>query len=122
MTTSSGHTEAVLELSREEQWMLHHVMLDRMELEARSPAETDPPPVAVYRVFEKLETGTHRFSRCERRCLRAELCQHAEAMDTPERDRPLATQILDKLRRAEPEDAEFASDIVGRGGVGVDTV
>ncbi len=101
MIPSSRHHESALDLSREEQWVLHHVILDRMELEARAPADTNPPPVAVYRVFEKLEAGTHRFSRCERQCLRDELDRYAEAADTPERDRPIAERLLDKLQRTE---------------------
>lgn len=101
MTLSSERQEHTIDLSREEQWVLHHVMLNRMELEVQAPADTDPPPIAVYRVFEKLEAGTHRFSQCERQCLRDELHQYVGAMETPERDRPVAEQLLDKLQESE---------------------
>ncbi len=98
MTESTGHWKFALALSREEQWVLHHVMLDRMELEARSP-EADAPSIEIYRVFKKLEAGTHRFTRRERRLLREELERYVEARDTPERDRPTARKLLDRLRQ-----------------------
>lgn len=100
MTASTERRGLTLALSREEQWLLHHVMVDRMELDARSSG-TDTPSVDVYRVFDKLEAGTHRFTRRECRCLRDELEQYVEARDTPERDRPTAKRILDRLREAD---------------------
>lgn len=101
-TPSSEHQKYTLDLSREEQWVLHHVLLDRIELEAQAPADTDPPPITVYRVFEKLEAGTHQFSRYERQGLRDELHKYAEAMNTPERDQPIVERLLDKLQQSEP--------------------
>lgn len=101
MTASTERQGLALALSREEQWLLHHVMVDRMELEARSP-EADPPSVDVYRIFDKLEAGTHWFTRRECRRLRDELEGYVGARDTPERDRPTARAILDRLREDDP--------------------
>ncbi|WP_306053907.1 DUF7853 family protein [Natronococcus wangiae] len=101
MIPSSGRQERRINLSREEQWVLHHVMLDRMELEAQSPADTDPPSIAVYRVFEKLEAGTHQFSQSECQCLQDELRQYAEVVNTPKRDQPIADRLLDKFQQPE---------------------
>lgn len=56
MTASSERQGRTLNLSRKEQWVLHHMMLDRMELEAQALADTDPPPIAVYRVFKKTQS------------------------------------------------------------------
>ncbi|TYL37913.1 hypothetical protein CV102_14395 [Natronococcus pandeyae] len=105
MAPQSEHQERAFDLSREEQWVLHHTLLDRMESEVRSPADTDPPPLAVYRVFEKLEAGTHRFSQRERRCLRDELRQCVAAAETPDRDRPIAERLLVELETPDATDS-----------------
>jgi hypothetical protein len=97
MTNSNRHHEYSLGLSRDEQWILHHVMLDRIELEAQHPNDTDPPPFAVYRAFEKIEAGTHRFSWDEYQCLIDELHQYANSTHTPKRDQPIVEQLLNKL-------------------------
>lgn len=102
MDDSNRQSEHALDLSRDEQWILHHVVLDRMELEAQAPADTDAPPVALYRVFEKLEAGTYRFSQREYDCLRDEVREYVECAETPERDRPVAERLLDELERSDP--------------------
>lgn len=99
MTALPEQQGLTLSLSREEQWVVHHVMLDRMELEAQAPAETDPPPLDVYRIFEKLEGGIHWFSQRECQCLRNELSQYAEEKSTPDRDKPITEQILNQLQQ-----------------------
>lgn len=100
MTASNRPYEYILDLSRDEQWILHHVMLDRIELEAQHPDDTEPPPFTVYRVFEKIEAGTHRFSRDEHQCLIDELNQYANSKHIPERDQPIVERLLNKLQRS----------------------
>jgi len=97
MAIQNAHHRRTLDLTRKEQWVLHDVMLDRIELELHAPTDTDPPSLAVYRIFEKLEAGMHRFSERERRCIQRELRQHAAARDTPARDTPIAERILEDL-------------------------
>ncbi|MFC6768694.1 hypothetical protein [Natrinema soli] len=48
-----------LALPRDDLWVLHHVLLERLDAErtAPAPASIDPPPLAVYRVFDTLEAG-----------------------------------------------------------------
>ncbi len=99
MDSQNAQNESTLGLSREEQWVLHHVMLDSIEMESRAPENADPPPLAVYQVFEKLDTGTRRFTGHERRCIRDELRRYADAENTPDRDKPIAKSILDRLER-----------------------
>lgn len=91
-----------LTLSREEQWVVHHVMLDRIELETEASTDTDPPPLSVYHIFEKVDSGIFQFSQRERQCLENELSQYAEAGDTPDRDKSTTDQILTKLQRTSP--------------------
>lgn len=102
MTASAGRQGFVL--SHEERWLLHHLLVDRLELAARSP-DADRPPADVYRLFEKLEAGSHRFTPAERRRLRTELARYAEARDTPERDRPVARRLEARFRRKSSREA-----------------
>jgi hypothetical protein len=97
MTAATGRQERVLELTREELWVAHHVLLDRLELEAQAPTATDSPPLAIRRAFEKLDVGRYQLTRREHRYLRDELRQYAAAEETPTRDRPIAQRILEKL-------------------------
>ena len=100
MTASTERQGLSLTLTREEEWVLHHLMLDRMELEARS-TEPDPPSVDIYRIFDKLEGDTHWFTSRECRLLREKLGRYAEARDTPDRDRPTARRLLERLGEAD---------------------
>lgn len=102
MDDPNRQLEHVFDLSREEQWVLHHVILDRLELEAQAPADTDAPPLAVYRVFEKLDSGMYQFSECEHERLKDELRKYIEYAETPERDRSVAEHLLDEFDRSEP--------------------
>lgn len=97
MAIQNAHQGRTLDLTREEQWVLHDVMLDRIEMELHAPTDTDPPSLAVYRVFDKLEAGLYRVSERERRCIKRELQQYAGARDTPTRDKPIAERILEDL-------------------------
>lgn len=102
MNDPNRQLEHVFDLSREEQWVLHHVVLDRLELEAQAPTDTDAPPLAVYRVFEKLDGGTYRFSEGEHECLRDQLRRYLECAETPERDRPIAERLRNEFDRSNP--------------------
>lgn len=98
MTLQNERRDITLDLSREEEWLIHHVILDRIELERRTPEDSEPPSLAVYRVFEKLEAGVHRFSPRERECLQDELQQYVDANETPERDRAVTRRVLEQIR------------------------
>ena len=51
-----------LALPRDDLWTLHHVLLERLNAEqtASETATIDPPPLAVYRVFDTLDAGDTR--------------------------------------------------------------
>ena len=95
MTVQNPREQTNFELSREEQWVLHHVLLDRIELEAKAPGETEPPPLEAFRLFEKLEAGELRFSSRERRCLCRELRRYVDAVTVPERDESVVRSLLE---------------------------
>lgn len=98
MTATTDRQEVALDLSRAQQWVLHHVLLDRIELGANAPETVDPPSPAVYRAFDKLDHGSVRFTRRERHRLCEEVRRYAEAAETPDRDRPTAERVLAKFR------------------------
>ena len=91
------NTPEQVTLTREQRWVAHHVMLDRIELEAKAPGDTEPPPMEVFEVFEKLEAGEPQFTSSERQYLCRELRRYADAVNTPERDEPVARSLLETL-------------------------
>lgn len=97
MAAQNTHRDSAVDLTREEQWVLHDVILDRIEMELRVPEETDPPDPDLFRVFEKVEAGTYRFSEDERQCIETELRGYADARDTPERDLSVVERVVDRF-------------------------
>lgn len=98
MATEKTHRSLSDDLSREEQWVIHHALLERIEMELHAPGNADPPSLTVYRAFEKLEGDARRFSTCERRCVRGELRMYAARDDVPDRDATAAESALERLR------------------------
>lgn len=86
-----------LRLSSSELWILHHVLLDRIDLEQQSPSTADPPPLAVYHAFEKLEAGEHLFTPSELRRMRGELRRFLEQTEGASPDRAAARQVIDHI-------------------------
>lgn len=66
MNAPSPSTES-LSLSPAAQWTLHHALLERIDAEptAADPTGIDPPPLAVYTAFERLDAGARTFSDAE---------------------------------------------------------
>ncbi|MHB9288891.1 hypothetical protein ACKVMT_17825 [Halobacteriales archaeon Cl-PHB] len=94
-----------LDLPRDAEWAVHHLLVQRIEAETRDPEADDLPPLAVYRLVDKLETGDHRFTQRERWCLLDELDHRLESDETPARDRPLLEGVRDQLRDTDPAEA-----------------
>lgn len=86
-----------LRLSSAELWILHHVLLDRIELEQRSPATVDPPPLEVFQAFDKLEAGEHLFTPTELRRMRSELRRYLERTNGTGPDRVTARRVIDRI-------------------------
>ena len=53
-----------LSLSREAQWTLHHVLLDRIDRAgtADAPTSDESPSLEVYQAFERLDAGSTCFT------------------------------------------------------------
>lgn len=62
-----------MSLAPEEQWTVHHVLLERIEQEstADDPTGVDPPSVAVFQAFERLNTGGTTFTIDELEAIRS---------------------------------------------------
>lgn len=101
---STSQTQS-LEFSRDAEWAIHHALLQRIEANTRGAAADDLPPLAVYRLVDKLEAGDHRFTRRERWCLLDELDQRLASDETPARDRPVLESVRDRLRDTDPAEA-----------------
>lgn len=98
MSRSTDARSLRLDLTLNERWTLHHRILDRIEREMTS-ADVSPPPIEVYRVFDKLETGTDRFTADELRGVRSEL-EEAFSSDLPARDERALRTVLDRIDEA----------------------
>ena len=83
-------------LSRDEAWTVHHVVLDRIEAETTS-ADREPPSIDVYRVFDKLEAGTERFTRSELKAMRVELESSRETDGPTDRDEARLAALVERL-------------------------
>ena len=96
-TCSDTSTTISVALAPEEQWLIYQVMLDRMEQEAIAPVETDPPPLSVFRVYEKLETGKHRFTPTELRQIHYELLSYLHRPNLPNQDYSLTKALINRI-------------------------
>lgn len=83
-----------LSLDRSEAWVVHHAILDHVELVV---ADDESPTRRDLTLLEKLETGTHVFTAPELVRVR-ELCtDHWKDGDVPQRDVAAATAVVDEI-------------------------
>lgn len=111
-TTARRRDTTRLDLSRDEQWIVHHVML--RAIEARQD-EGQAPPWWALDVIEKLEdrpvdgsvSVDRPFTCYEAWRLRRALASYAERAETPEEDVALAVRVAERLdeRFVEPPTA-----------------
>lgn len=73
------------------------MLLDRIELEQRSPTSTDPPPLEVFHAFDKLEAGEHLFTPAELRQMRRELRRYLERTGGSSPDRETARRVVEAI-------------------------
>lgn len=110
-TSASASTTDGLDLSRAEQWVLHHVMVEHVD---RAYDEAETPPWWAVSVAGKLETegdagptpGTgvalgDKLTTFEAWRIRHALLEYADRADVPEPEAELARGLVDLF------DAEF---------------
>ena len=99
MTASTDVSPVSLDLSRPEQWIVHHVMLDSIGLGPGDDDLTDPP-ACVLAVIGKLESDDHEFTPLELDHIGYACGAYARREGTPEVDRELAATIVARVDEA----------------------
>lgn len=92
-------SSVAIDLSRAEQWVSHHVLLDEIGLadgDQTPTDETDPSTQVILGVLEKLESGTFEFTAEELTTLQSACREHARTTDATA-DRNLATAVSDRI-------------------------
>ncbi|WP_248518256.1 DUF7853 family protein [Salinarchaeum laminariae] len=106
-TTTTQSAPDGLNLSRAEQWVLHHVMVEHVD---RAYETNDSPPWWAVSIAGKLETGGDagpspgtgvqfgdRVTTFEAWRIRQALVTYADRTDVPEGDADLAWRIVERL-------------------------
>jgi len=83
-----------LPLDRPEAWVLHHAVLDHVEIVV---ADDQSPPRRELTLLEKLETDTHVFTAAELDRLRELCAEHSTGEDIPKRDADAAATVIDEI-------------------------
>lgn len=91
-----------LPLDRHEAWVVHHAVLDYVELVT---SEEGSPPRQELTLLEKLESGTHVFTAPELIRLRTLCTDHADPSEVPQRDATAATAVIDAIEQVLTEHA-----------------
>lgn len=102
MPVSDPTGTTVVELSRAEQWVVHHVLLDSIGLadgQREHGAEDDELPESCLAMIEKLEEGSFAFTGEELSFLRRACQDHARATRATA-DRNLASSVADRIEMA----------------------
>ena len=88
-----------LSLPPEEQWTLHHVLLDRIDQKTTvgDTAEVDPPPVEVFQAFETLNAGETSFTIAQLKAIQDVLAEYHHSPTWWEIERPQFEQLLHRI-------------------------
>ena len=99
MPISDPTGSTVVELSRAEQWVVHHVLLDSIGLADGATDDRDPDDETLSRnlaVIEKLEAGDFEFTPAELSLLKRACGNHA-AQTGAVADRNLAAAVAQRI-------------------------
>ncbi|WP_254762885.1 hypothetical protein [Natrinema marinum] len=100
MSSSPPETETYeVTLSRDEQWVVHHVLSNRLD-EALDAQDT--PPEWVLEVLEAIETeeNTERLTGHQADHVYDALAAYVDREETPDRDIDPGSAVLDRLENA----------------------
>ena len=88
-----------LSLPPEEQWTLHHVLLDRIEQEvvAEEPGGIDPPPIEIFQAFEALDAGETSFTLAQLKAMQTVLSEYHHSPTWWELERSQIEQLLHRV-------------------------
>lgn len=94
---------AELELTLEEQWILHQAFFDYITVAVWDDTGL-PQPIVEISLLEKIEDGIFTFTSFELDRLRYECDHHARSEYAPEIDRAPAQSVIKKIDRLAPVD------------------
>ena len=97
VTDPTGTT--VVDLSRAEQWVVHHVLLDSIGLADGEVADGDQPSdhaESSLAAIEKLEAGSFEFTPSELAFIRRACGDHARSTEATA-DRNLASSVAERI-------------------------
>lgn len=100
MSDSPSHPHSItLSLPPEEQWTLHHVLLDRIEQETttKDSANVDPPPLEVFQAFETLDAGETSFTIPQLLAIQTILAEYHYSSTWWEIERSRIEQLLHRV-------------------------
>ena len=96
--TASEPPLVPLGLSWREQWVLHHVLSNRLEPRRRGrPTGMPPPPAEVHRTLRKVEAGSLLFTVPELRRTREVLSAYLRTETAPPGERREVRQIVGRI-------------------------
>lgn len=104
MPVTDPSATAVVELSRAEQWVLHHVLLDAIDPAGGSSGVAGDGARPSRGVVEKLEAGAFEFTRAELELIRRACRAHARTTEAAA-DRNLASAVAARIDAALGEGA-----------------
>jgi hypothetical protein len=99
MSAPPSDGSVTLSLSLEQQWTLHHVLLDRIEQEPTEEpsSDSDPPPVEIFRAFETLDAGDTSLTIAQLEAIQAVLVEYHHATTWWELERARIEQLLHRV-------------------------
>lgn len=100
MSAQSESTGSIeLSLSADSQWVLHHVLLDRLE-RAADASGADAPPIELYGAFERLDGGETAFTAEQLAAVQDVLATYQRASDEWELERSRIERLLREVATA----------------------
>ena len=98
MSSSPQRSETVdVDLSHEEQWVVHHVLVRRGDA-ALDDRET--PAAWLIDLIERIEGGEHTLTDHQARQLAEELTEYADTAETPSSDVETADRVAMSIQSA----------------------
>lgn len=96
---SNSSRPVTLSLSRRDQWLLHHVLLDRIEQHPRTenPTVVDSAPIEVCEAFEILDSGESSFTVSQLEAMRSVLSEYHHSTTWWELERQRIEMLLHRI-------------------------
>lgn len=97
MPVTDPSATATVELSRAEQWVLHHVLLDAIGLaDGQGGGQVGATEQTYFDAIRRLEEGTTEFTLCQPERIRRACAAHARTTNLAA-DRNLAAAVADRI-------------------------